>query len=681
MGFDMGSEPLRAMPPDIVPRSVGQLHLELELGDTKKTAPYGTWSSEITKEAVFSSSRTQISPRVDRRTGRAFFCEQRADGDSHLVEIRDGECVDVLPQGFSVRSRVYEYGGGPYAVLPNSRVLFSNFKDKSVYILDVDSGDVRRLLECDTLRYGDFEAYPGDEPWVLAVQEDHAVEEPEQVKNYVVAINTETAEVTRVVEGADFYMFPSFSPDGKKIAWEQWDFPGMPWAGVTLHWADWSEGQIQTGTIEQIAGSESSTVTEPRWSPDGNLYFAEERTNFYQLFRRRPGDSEATTITLPGLENVEFGSAKMTCGSHTYTILSERTLVASVKDEGWDRLISVDLENLTYRQLDLPFASVLFDGVERLSDDSFLLIANSPVSPDVVCKVNLNGGNTQYKVIRTSTDVDFPASVFSKPEAIKFPAKNGPERDVVGFFWPPHNPSFQAPRGEKPPLIIQSHGGPTGLTPPALMLSLQYWNARGYATFAINYTGSTGYGKKYRQLLNGRWGVIDVDDVAECVEYLVETGRVDGSRVGIRGGSAGGYSVLQALCNYPNIFAGGVCLFGISEVKLLLETTHKMEARYVDMLMFTEDMTDEDKQKVMKDRSPVYHAGNITAPLLILHGTDDKVVPISQAYTMYDDMISRGREVKLVKFPGEGHGFRSGANRLISHEEEEMWWRKTLVKS
>lgn len=367
--------------------------------------------------------------------------------------------------------------------------------------------------------------------------------------------------------------------------------------------------------------------------------------------------------------------------SHTYALLSERTLIASVKDEGWDRLVSVDLENLTYTQLDLPFASVLFDGVERLSDDSFLLIANSPVTPDVVCEVKLTGGDAEYKVIRTSTNVEFPPSLFSKPEAIKFSAKNGPGRDVCGFFWPPHNPNFQAPRGEKPPLIIQSHGGPTGLTPPALMLSLQYWNARGYATFAINYTGSTGYGKKYRQLLNGRWGVVDVDDVAECVEYLVETGRVDGSRVGIRGGSAGGYSVLQALCNYPNIFAGGVCLFGISEVKLLLESTHKMEARYVDMLMFTEGMTEEDKEKVMKDRSPVYHAGNITAPLLILHGTDDKVVPISQAYTMYDDMISRGREVKLVKFPGEGHGFRSGANRLVSHEEEEAWWRKTLVQS
>lgn len=371
----------------------------------------------------------------------------------------------------------------------------------------------------------------------------------------------------------------------------------------------------------------------------------------------------------------------LTKQSHTYAILSEKLLVASVTEDGTDKLVSVDLESLTYQELRVPFASVTYDGVERFSDDSFLLIANSPTSPDVVSKVELTGNDVRYSILRTSADIKYPASTFSKPEPIRFPAKAGPERDVFGFFWPPHNPKFQGPEGERPPLIIQSHGGPTGHTPPALTLALQYWNARGYATFAINYTGSTGYGKSYRELLNGRWGVIDVDDVAECVQYLVETGRVDASRVGIRGGSAGGYSVLQALCTYPDIFAGGVCLFGISEVKLLLESTHKMESHYVDMLMFTDGMTEEDKKKVMKDRSPVYHAGNITAPLQIQHGEADKVVPISQAYTMYDDMIKRGRDVKLVKFPGEGHGFRSGANRLKSHEEEELWWRKTLVKS
>ncbi|KAK9416086.1 putative Alpha/Beta hydrolase protein [Seiridium unicorne] len=676
MGFDMGLESSRAMSHAYNPASVVD-----NSDEPKRIAPYGTWESEITKDAVFSSSRVLLSPRFDRRTGRAFCCELRADGNNHLIELRDGDCIDILPEDFSAKSRVYEYGGGPYAILPGNRVIFSNFKDRSLYILDVDGGNVQSLLASETLRYGDLEAHPGDEPWVLAVQEDHEIDIPEKVKNYVVAINTDSGEVRRIVEGADFYMFPTFSPDGKKVSWVEWSFPGMPWAGVSLYWADWAEGEVKSDTVEHIAGNESSTVTEPRWGPDGYLYFAEEQTNYYQLFRRKPSDTESTAIILPGLETVEFGSAKFACGSHTYTLLSEKTLVASVTDNGSDKLISVDLDTLTYKQLDLPFVSVLYDGVERSSDDSFLLVANSHTSPDVLCEVQLCGDDVQYTTLRTSTDIKYPSSVFSKPEPIRFPAKNGHDRDVVGFFWPPHNSNFQAPEGEKPPLIIQSHGGPTGHTPPALMLSLQYWNARGYATFAINYSGSTGYGKSYRELLNGKWGEIDVDDVAESVQYLVDSGRVDGSRVGIRGGSAGGYMVLQALCTYPDIFAGGVCLFGISEVKLLLETTHKMESRYADMLLFTKDMTEEDRQKVMKDRSPVYHAGNITAPLLILHGEEDKVVPISQADTMYDDMTKRGRDVKLVRFPGEGHGFRSGANRFKSHEEEELWWRKTLVKS
>lgn len=235
--------------------------------------------------------------------------------------MRGSDCIDVLPEGFSTRSRVYEYGGGPYAILPGVRVIFSNFKDKSVYILDVDEGTVRPLLQSDTLRYGDFHAHPGDEPWVLAIQEDHEIDIPDQVKNYVVAINTETGDVKRIAEGADFYMFPSFSPDGKKVAWEQWNFPGMPWAGVSLYWADWSGAGIKPETIEHIAGSESSTVTEPRWGLDGYLYFAEERTNFYQLFRRKPDHDEVTPIRLAGLEEVEFGSAKFACGRYEPTQL------------------------------------------------------------------------------------------------------------------------------------------------------------------------------------------------------------------------------------------------------------------------------------------------------------------------------------------------------------------------
>lgn len=363
--------------------------------------------------------------------------------------------------------------------------------------------------------------------------------------------------------------------------------------------------------------------------------------------------------------------------------MSEKYLVAVYLKNGTSSVVQIDLDTFEYKDIKLPLADVDRDGITRFGDSSFLLVGTGHTTSQALYKVSLgNSGSHELTTVRKSTTQNFDSALFSVPEHIEFRSKKEPSREIHGFFWPPHNPGFTGPEGQAPPLIIQSHGGPTGHTPPGLNLGLQYWNTRGYATFAINYSGSTGHGKAYRDSLNGNWGVLDVDDVAESVAYLASSGRTDGTLTGIRGGSAGGYSVLQALCCYPDIFAGGVCLYGISEVKLLLAETHKMECRYVDNLMFVPGRDDAEaaRQRIMHDRSPVYHAGNITAPLLMLHGDEDKVVPISQAYTMYDDIKKRGGEVKLVKFAGEGHGFRKGENLITGQIEEEEWWRKTLVR-
>ncbi|KAK8046050.1 hypothetical protein PG996_014114 [Apiospora saccharicola] len=673
--------------------------------ENKTQAPYGQWESEISKEALFRGSRKLIAPRVCSRTGRTFFTEARPDGIYYIVEAYQNgagySCRTVLPAGYSARSRVYEYGGGAYAILASSnddgpRIIFSNFSDCTVQILDVESQKVTNLLEkSDTLRYADFAAHPSPgSPWVLAVQEDHSsAAAPDQVRNYVVAIHTSTGEVRRAVEGADFYMYPSFSPDGKKIAWVQWDFPDMPWSGVTLYWADWVGGIVRN--VERIAGEDGMTVTEPRWGPDGFLYFCYETTNYRRFYRRRPGGDTAL-LNLKGYGEAEFGGASMFIGSHTYAILSSKCIVAVATENGSDKVIVFNPETLQSRSLSLPLSEITYDGLYRLSDTSFIIIGSGATKPQALYRVDITDDDDDYDFtsdydvevgdgcnltkISVSNDEVFNPEIFSKPQHIRFPAQSGPTRDIHGFFWPPQNPKYDGPAGTKPPLIVQSHGGPTGHTGPGLDLSMQYWNARGYATFAINYSGSDGHGKTYRELLNGRWGAIDVDDIAESVRHLSSTSLVNGDRVGIRGGSAGGYSVLQGLCHYPDLFAGGACYYGISDVKLLLQETHKMESHYVDFLLFTPDMTEADKEKVMRDRSPVHHAGNITAPLLICHGEDDKVVPISQAYTMYDDIKARGGEVKLVKFPGEGHGFRKGENLLKAHEEEEAWWGKTIAR-
>ncbi|KAK7959118.1 uncharacterized protein PG986_003972 [Apiospora aurea] len=668
---------------------------------TKTEAPYGQWESEITKEALFRGSRNLVAPRVCAQTGRTLFTESRPDGSYYLVEAYQGdkgyECRTVLPAGYSARSRVYEYGGGAYAILSSSdnkgedgpRIIFSNFSDCSVQVLDVDTQKVTCLLEkSDTMRYADFAAHPRPgSPWVLAVQEDHAsAPKPDQVRNYVVAIHTGTGEVRRAVEGADFYMYPSFSPDGKKVAWVQWNFPDMPWSGVKVYWADWDDEAGDVSNVEWVAGEDDMTVTEPRWGSDGFLYFCYEKTNYRQFYRRRPGGDSAL-LDFKGYEEAEFGSASMFIGSHTYSILSEECVVAVATENGTDRVIAFNPETLQSQDLSLPLSEITYDGLYRLSDTSFIVIGSSATAPQALYRVDITtddaSNNAKVTKIWWSNDEVFKPEIFSTPQYIRFPATSGPKRDIHGCYWPPHNLKYQGPAGTKPPLIVQSHGGPTGHTGPGLNLSMQYWNARGYATFAINYSGSDGHGKTYRELLNGRWGAIDVDDIAESVRHLsssASTSLIDGRRVGIRGGSAGGYSVLQALCHHPALFAGGACYYGISDVKLLLQETHKMESHYVDFLLFTPTMTEADKEQVMRDRSPVHHAGNITAPLLICHGEEDKVVPISQAYTMYDDIHAGGGEVRLVKFPGEGHGFRKGENLLRALEEEEAWWKKTIAR-
>lgn len=347
---------------------------------------------------------------------------------------------------------------------------------------------------------------------------------------------------------------------------------------------------------------------------------------------------------------------------------------------GSSSIFQINLETKDITEMLLAVSETAVDGIERVSDTSFLQIGAGSRTPQVLRSVDISETGMTQTILRNSTNRILPLSLFKEPEHIKVPAKKGPKREIHGFFWRPHNPRFKGLVGEKPPLIVQSHGGPTGHYGPGLNLTLQYWISRGYAVFAINYSGSDGHGKEYRDSLNGNWGILDTDDVAECVEYLGENGLVDKLRVGIRGGSAGGYSVLQALCRYPDIFAGGVSYYGISELKLLLDSTHKMESHYLDLLVFMENMTQAEKDKIMHDRSPLYHAGSITAPLLILHGDADNVVPIEQAHTIYDEVKKRGGDAKLVTFVGEGHGFRKGENNIRAQKEEENWRRKTLVR-
>jgi dipeptidyl aminopeptidase/acylaminoacyl peptidase len=253
--------------------------------------------------------------------------------------------------------------------------------------------------------------------------------------------------------------------------------------------------------------------------------------------------------------------------------------------------------------------------------------------------------------------------------------------DAHGFFFPPYNQNFRGPENTLPPLIVNSHGGPTGHFSPGLSLETQYFTSRGYAVILVNYRGSSAHGGPYRDALNSKWGLYDTDDMAYAVKCLASQGKVDASRAGIRGGSAGGYAVLQSITQFPEAFAGAVSNYGISSLKGLIDETHKFESLYMDNLLFTPGMSEEDRTKVVRERSPINYADRIKTPLLLLHGSVDKVVPPGQSEMIRDTILSRNGTTKMVVFEGEGHGFRQAKNRMTALEEEEAWWRKTLVRN
>ncbi|KAK1996327.1 prolyl oligopeptidase [Colletotrichum falcatum] len=645
----------------------------------KTIARYGDWESPITVDTVTSKSRGIASPRVHRRTGRAFFVESKDDGRKGIVEITPHGLRDLLPAPYSASNTVYEYGGSAYDVVSDGRIIFSH-KDNTVKILDPDTSDVSDLAGGPALRYSNFSANP-ESPWVLAIEEDHAIPTPKGIRNYVVAINAHSGQVKRVVEGADFYYTPQFSVDGKRLTWMEWDQPNLPFAAANIFAADWASSASVENAV-QVAGENREGAAEPRWGPDGSLFVCIETDGFRRLFRLAPGAEKPSQVKLEGLENAEIGEIRWFQGSHTYAPLSPRHVAAAAIVFGRARLILIDLDKGDWKPIGPPdICGVAFDAMARMSDESLLLVADHVASPPALYKIDVSTG--EATTVRETTDEKLEDSFFSRPELVEFRSKGSPSRTIYSTLWMPRNPKFAAPEGTLPPLVISSHGGPTGYTGSGLNLRTQYFTSRGYACLALNYTGSTGHGRDYREALFGRWGVVDADDAAEVAEHLVGGGRV-GGRVGIAGASAGGYNVLQALVRHSSrgVFGAGFCVCGVSDVKKLDESTHKLESEYMGALVLDDPpagMTEAEREERYRERSPLFHAGRIGAPLFLLHGVADTVVPVEQARLVYEAVKANGGDVRIREVEGEGHMFgRPGSARLWL-EEEEAWWRSYLI--
>jgi dipeptidyl aminopeptidase/acylaminoacyl peptidase len=629
--------------------------------DAKKTpAPFGSWKSPITS-ALLTSSGIGFS-ELHFSNGNLYWLESRPDEAGRVVVVRSslhGTPVDVTPQGFNARSREHEYGGGAYFAHGDT-IFFSNFKDQRLYRQEPACSPLPITPEPQTpasLRYADSRVSP-DGKTIICVRERH--EEGREALNEIVAIAADGSGEPRIIlSGYDFYSFPRISPDGKKLAWTCWRHPQMPWDGTEL-WAGDLSPDASVSNARHLAGSSSESIFQPEWAPDGSLHFISDRTGWWNLYAEREGKIS------PVFEiNAEIGVPQWLFGYTRYVFLSSGRIACIVNENGFEHVVLLDERANLRTRLNLPYSS--FGSIRSDGDSTLFLAAASGSKAAEVAAFDLRTNRLQ--VLKRSLEITIDTGYISEPQPIEFPTGGG-ER-AFALFYPPKNKDFAAPEGALPPLIVISHGGPTSATTAALRLSIQYWTSRGFAVVDVNYGGSTGYGRVYRERLKGRWGIVDVEDCINAARYLEKRGNVDGKRMAIRGGSAGGYTTLCALV-FHNVFAAGASYYGVADLETLAHDTHKFESRYEESLVGSYPQAAE----LYKQRSPVHFAHRLSCPVILLQGLEDKVVPPAQAEVMIAALRAKRLPFAYVAFPTEGHGFREAANIQRSIEAELYFYSR-----
>lgn len=605
-------------------------------------SPYGTWRSPITSELIVSGIIALGEVRLEGDD--IYWIEQRPLENGRYVIVRrtpDGKIADVTPAGFNARTRVHEYGGGAY-VLDGRTVYFSNYDDQRLYRQDPDAAP-RPITPAVDLRYADG-VIDKRRKRILSVREDHTG--TGQAVNTIVSLRfDEDKDGGRVlVSGNDFYSNPRLSPDGQRLAWLTWNHPNMPWDGTEL----WVGEVDETGNVaksEKVAGGLDESIFQPEWSPDGTLYFISDKSGWWNLYRRR-GDSIEPMQEM----EAEFGVPQWVFGLSTYSFESAERIICTYSGKRGAQLGRLDTIKRTLTARETPYTSITN---VRAAPGRAAFIGGSPTQPFSIVLYDLN--TQQFSVLRRSTEITVDSGYLSIPQAIEFPTENG--KTAHAYYYPPKNRSFAAPRGEKPPLLVNSHGGPTGATSSVFNLSIQYWTSRGFAVVDVNYGGSTGYGREYRRRLNGAWGVVDVVDCANAARYLIRQGLADPNRVVIRGGSAGGYTTLTALAS-TDVFKAGASHFGIGDLEVFADTTHKFESRYLDHLVGPFPV----KRDLYRERSAIQHMDRFTRPLILFQGLEDEIVPPNQAELMVKALQEKKIPVAYLAYPGEQHGFRRAEN-------------------
>ncbi len=628
-------------------------------------APYGSWHSSISVELVAGAAVSIAEPWA--ADDELYWLESRPTQAGRRTLLRrapDGATHELTPDPFRVGNRVHEYGGGSFTV-GGGVVVASSHHDGRLYRLDLEgAAEPAAITPEGPWRYADLRLDPL-RPRLLAVRETHDADRPNDhrlVVNELVALALDGSDGPGrvLVSGPDFVSSPRLSPDGRWLAWLEWDLPFMPWDASRLRLAPVGEDGA-LGPARTLAGGGLSSVAQPEWSPDGVLHVVSDETGWWNLyaFEGDPATLSAAARRALAPMPAEFADPAWVFGQSSYAFLPDGSILAAPRDQGRDRLVRIDRDGAVV-EIDTPFTE--FDGLVVQGGDAFAVAAGPHDGPALV---RLDGRTGEPAgVLARSLPSPLDPAVLPVAESIAFPTSGGASAHAL--FYRPSNAHFEGPAGEKPPLVVVVHGGPTGSAPAALSLDRAFFTSRGIAVADLNYRGSDGYGRAYRDALNGGWGVVDVDDATAVARFLAERGDVDPARMAVVGGSAGGFTTLACLAFRPEVFAAGISLFGIADLELIHEDTHKFESRYEERLVAPWG----DDRRVWRERSPIHALEHIRAPLLLLQGLEDRVVPPSQLDVMEAAFRGGGHPHVAIRFEGEGHGFRRAETRRAQYRAE-----------
>ena len=625
---------------------------------TKQKLAFGSWESTITTDLILNNSVSlgEISLFGDD----IYWVEMRANEGGRYVVVKqtiDGKKTDAIPSGYNARTRVHEYGGGSYLVT-NRGVVFSNFDDQSLYLVDANNV-CKKLTIQEDCRYADI-IYDKYRERLICIREDHSERAKEAVSSIIAVSLLESGNEIILQCGADFYSNPRLSNDGQKLCWISWFHPNMPWDNTSLFTSEINDvGQI--GKASLVAGGDiNESVCQPSWSFDDILYFISDKNNWWNLYRLGENGIECI-IKL----DAEFAVPQWSFRESNYDFIDYNSIISIYRQQGLAYIAIINTDKKTFETLSLSYTEI--ESLVCKKNKAYFL-GSSPTEFKSIIEYDIE--KKIVNVIQKSNAICLDKEYISVGESISFPVDENKHAHAV--FYRPQNRYYTGLDDEKPPLVVMSHGGPTGESHNGLKMVVQFFSSRGFAVLDVNYGGSSGYGREYRRRLNGNWGIVDVNDCSKAALYVAEEGWVDKDRLAIRGGSAGGFTTLAALA-YTDVFKAGASHYGVSDLEALTKETHKFESRYLDTLIGAYPET----QEIYKERSPVNSVDRLSCPVIFFQGLEDKIVLPNQAELMVDALKLKGIPVVYVAYEGEQHGFRQAKN-IKRTLESELYFYATI---